>query len=780
MITLRQSWIVSLVLLFGFVSLGSAQNETNEEFRPIETLIESLDSREEETRRDAAYELWQMGPPAANSAIPALIKALSDRDDQVSSLATEAIAVIGPPAADAVDVLVDRLRQRDDQVRYRSAFALGSIGPAAVSGIQFALKSEDQRQQEGAATAVRWLGAAAEPILADLAFVLGSDQDAAEAAVESLSRLGSLAVPTLLQRTSDEAATVRANAADALRRMDQRTVPDTLRQNAADRLQELVQDTDPIVRRWAVAGYGKYAADPASVANVCASLLQDADTDVKRAAVMVLADAKAEPEETAKCFAQLLDGSQADREIGLTGLRRMGPAASSVIDSLLSQLQKQPADADAIASTLAAMGDTAVAQVLQATAEGQLTGNSMQLVFNHLGEAVEPQLQEVLQSDDESNAVVVALNAASAIGGLQPETVDAVVRRLSSANPAIQGAAADAVRKLGVNAETVAGQLKSMLSSDDEKVQAAALAALMARPNSLNEMTDVIQQALTNTSAPIIQRRTLQALSAKDAIPASYATPILTLLKAKDELTATSAALCLSKLDEFSDAAAAAIVAQLEAERSPEFQLAAVRALAAGKSHSAAAVSALGTLADSADLELHLACLKTFAEIGSDAKSVMPDLFSRLEHNEPDVRSATLEAIFRISDSQEQQIQTMAGGLSDENWAVRKKASELLGELGSEAAPAVPAILERLVIREDSVFAGSALRAIDKATPEAIPKLLDILKTEDDRRARYYALHLLRKIGPEAKSALPMLREIESQPDLDSRAKDLVTSAIEN
>ena len=78
---------------------------------------------------------------------------------------------------------------------------------------------------------------------------------------------------------------------------------------------------------------------------------------------------------------------------------------------------------------------------------------------------------------------------------------------------------------------------------------------------------------------------------------------------------------------------------------------------------------------------------------------------------------------------------------------------------------------------EDQDAARGALRAIDDAGPEAIPVLLEGVKS-DDRRRRYYAISLLRKIGPPAKEALPALKEILKKND-DRRMRDFVKRAIE-
>jgi hypothetical protein len=61
----------------------------------------------------------------------------------------------------------------------------------------------------------------------------------------------------------------------------------------------------------------------------------------------------------------------------------------------------------------------------------------------------------------------------------------------------------------------------------------------------------------------------------------------------------------------------------------------------------------------------------------------------------------------------------------------------------------------------DADAATEAIRKIDAAPAEALPLIMQILEDQQsDRRRRFYALHLLKKLGPQAKEQLPALRRI--------------------
>ncbi len=141
--------LASLSLLC--VSVASAEEDASS----VSILIQQLSSDDTQERREAAYELADLGPDA-KEAVPALIKALADRDTQVWAEATGALARIGPDAAAAVDELMSHLSSRDRQRWYRTAHALGKIGEPALTRLRDSLQSETSHLRAGSATRA-WL-----------------------------------------------------------------------------------------------------------------------------------------------------------------------------------------------------------------------------------------------------------------------------------------------------------------------------------------------------------------------------------------------------------------------------------------------------------------------------------------------------------------------------------------------------------------------------------------------------------------------------------------------
>jgi len=147
-------------------------------------------------------------------AVPALIQALGDRDEDVRCAAAEALAKIGTPA---VPALIQALGDSDNSVRRAACEALGAIGdPQAVPHLIQALGDSDRNVRRAACEA---LGTIGDPqAVPHLIQALGDNyNDVRGAAAGALGAIGDpQAVPHLIQALGDRAWWVRKAAAKAL------------------------------------------------------------------------------------------------------------------------------------------------------------------------------------------------------------------------------------------------------------------------------------------------------------------------------------------------------------------------------------------------------------------------------------------------------------------------------------------------------------------------------------------------------------------------------------
>lgn len=84
--------------------------------------------------------------PAAEPAVPLLLKALDDLDEQMVSHAAEALSGIGPAAAPAVEKLTQLLRSSDTSTQANLLKALGAIGPAAAQSIPRVMEAVEREK----------------------------------------------------------------------------------------------------------------------------------------------------------------------------------------------------------------------------------------------------------------------------------------------------------------------------------------------------------------------------------------------------------------------------------------------------------------------------------------------------------------------------------------------------------------------------------------------------------------------------------------------------------
>jgi len=157
----------------------------------VERLIKQIESPDAEKRIIAAQALGKIGP-AAEAAVPSLIKALADEAWRVRSSVARALGEIGPAAKAAVPSLINALADENRDVRGFAAAALVGIGPAAVPSLINALADEDENVRSSAALALGLIGPAAKAAIPTLQRSLKDEnprvREAAKTAIEKIQQ----------------------------------------------------------------------------------------------------------------------------------------------------------------------------------------------------------------------------------------------------------------------------------------------------------------------------------------------------------------------------------------------------------------------------------------------------------------------------------------------------------------------------------------------------------------------------------------------------------------
>ncbi|HUU75392.1 MAG TPA: HEAT repeat domain-containing protein [Methanoregulaceae archaeon] len=159
----------------------------------VDVLMEALvGDKYSGIRWKAAEALTKIGKPA----VPRLIGALDNPDDDVRWKAAIALGEIGDPRA--VEPLIALLGDEDRFVKSRAAYALGIMGEPAISALISALEEKDPSLRWGAAMALGSIRgpAAIRPLIRA---TTDADENVRQEAMSSLTAMGDKGLETLLE-----------------------------------------------------------------------------------------------------------------------------------------------------------------------------------------------------------------------------------------------------------------------------------------------------------------------------------------------------------------------------------------------------------------------------------------------------------------------------------------------------------------------------------------------------------------------------------------------------
>jgi HEAT repeat protein len=215
------------------------------------TVLKNVAAPNAATVRTAAARSLAIIGTNACSAIPQLIRALSDPDRAVSMAAAAALARIGTPA---INPLIAASKDNSPAARQRAVYALGLIGPdtaAAIPDLLARLKDPDDQVRSSAAF--------------------------------SLSAIGPAALPAILDAVSHQTGLVRQGAAKAL------AFGFPPRRRAVPPLLEMLKDPDPASRVQAIQSLAAIAGSDTSTVATLEGSLNDSNILVRDAAGHALA-----------------------------------------------------------------------------------------------------------------------------------------------------------------------------------------------------------------------------------------------------------------------------------------------------------------------------------------------------------------------------------------------------------------------------------------------------------------------------------------------------------
>ncbi|HEY2251101.1 MAG TPA: HEAT repeat domain-containing protein [Planctomycetaceae bacterium] len=412
-------------------------------------------------RAHVASSLGDIGPDAAN-AVNDLTTALEDRDEAVRRESAEALGKIGPAAKSAIPALLKALGDDKNAVTMHAAWALGRLGSDAVPQLVETL--QDPKRRYEAVVILGGMGPAAEPAVGALTALLSEPKlgvNLGREIVLALAHIGPAAraaVPALLKILEDDESPLRAGAAWALAKIDDREARET-------------------VLKFLIKNLPRRDDSELSVVAPMALLMLARDNDALTHLVLP------------RVVELLAHDSPQVKSEAAASLAALGEKAALAVPNLDAGLHDaDPSLRIAFLSTLAAIGPAAVdalPNIARLLADPVM---SVRYAASHaigkMGKAAQeaaPRLEKNLKDPDEFLQFVSAWALVQVDPGrknLAAMCVGPLVRSLSHQDPHVRSEAVAALSLLGGQARSAVPALEAIANDPNETVRQSVADAL--------------------------------------------------------------------------------------------------------------------------------------------------------------------------------------------------------------------------------------------------------------------------------------------------------------
>ena len=716
--------LFSILLLIAGVAISS---ESIAQEKSVAELIEDLSSGDDRTRRDAAMFLSDLAAESSDAveAVPALVKALDDSEQQVWFHSVTALSRLGPDAAPAIPKLIDdlgRMSRRGVNVKwYRSAHALGQIGEEAVEPLLEACENSRSSIRAGAAKAFEWIPEAVEksvPILIKL--LEDDDEDVRDTAADTLGVLPEPALSSLKANMNHSNPLTRGATYQALGVMgaDASDLAEPL-------LDQLSSETNTTALHKGIDALAKMNAPVEPFAERVQALFPRQEEAVQQAVANAILSLPGEV--TVPMLVQLMENSAPNISVRAAELLgHLGPRAKEALLPLLEKAQAQ------------------------LTAEEPTT--IYQDAYTEIGLPGIPILLEQLQtdsSDDDSDWIAPMLAGYGMIG------VDSLKKGLHAGEPGQINVILNAFTLMESQAAEAANEIADLTRHNEPGIRSTAVKALASIGIKPARFSEIIEPLLADTSLEVRQA----AVGSLQKVPEAAEGQLGKLKVLLDDPSAElreSALLALSSVGQRA-ADVADQAATLLADPNLEVKKAAILALGAFRSAPTLAIRQLDWLGHHGDNAVRLLVLESLSKLSDQAKASLPLFESSLDHDDNAIRLAALEGFSMIESQPEKLLPILMRALKDDDQAIRHASLKAMTSLDDEAAPAIPALIKRLEEGQDRDLALGVLRRLPSEAAY-LDNYISALE-HDDPGVRAFGCRALGNLGREAESALPGLRQ---------------------
>lgn len=169
---------------------------------------------------------------------------------------------------------------------------------------------------------------------------------------------------------------------------------------------------------------------------------------------------------------------------------------------------------------------------------------------------------------------------------------------------------------------------------------------------------------------------------------------------------------------------------------------------------------------DTEDLGIRIRATRLVGRLRASGRAALSALIQVIRHESPrDLRTAAIDAAVKVTDNPSEIISVLNELLaSDDDALLRRVAATRLGQFGSQASVAVADLVQALRDPEPRVRQ-SAANALGQIGPAALPHLEPLLDS-DGREIRMRAIYSIGRMGTAAKSMVPRMQALRSDPDI--------------
>lgn len=659
-----------------------------------------------------------------HSEIDQQIELLLKSDDRyVAENAAAALGEMGPAAKDAVPVLIELLKSehRDYSVRQAAAEALGSIGPVTnkvVPTLVYVLEKGDWRVRGAAANALGRIGKPALPALTRI-LLESKDSLTRESVALGLGNVGRPAIPLLLEALKDKDDRVRMFAASSLGKIGY------AEEDVVLGLVEAITDKDYLVRKEAIESLGRINFELKVVVPQLIKVLKDEEVaDVWKTAVEVLGMAGPE------AIPALIRATDDEKSylIQESAVRALGETKCPI----------------AVPALLVALENSMYSNVQNATEEALV----------RIGKAAVPELVKELEYKhlvDDTVTMYIRDKAAEILGDIGPAAKDSLPKlKELMKNCEDETELKKAIERIGQESTKIEEENTSVVALNyDIREMSTGLINLLANKNGY--ASEPVARTIIYIGEPAIPEL-IKALDNEDWRICSAGATVLGDMGLRTEDVTSSLIKKLEHKNWFVRISSAYAISKVTGDIKRTIPI-----LTEALKHD--------------DPEVRNAAAYAIGNIGPVAKDAVPALIVALKDDR--VRLSAENALIKMGPVARDAVPALIKIFEseDEHWFLRVQAAIALGRIGPAAEAAVPALVKAL--KNEYHISTAALGLAGIGEP-AVPALIDVLEHYSDNYSiAWHATYALRKMGPAARDAVPVLIKV-----LDSKENDVRLQAV--